>query len=233
MRVAKVLAVCCKNLFKLLVVHSLVLSSSIIFVCWPTPTANSHQLSSSFDRSIWELTKLSCELSLLNSHQLSSSFDRSIWELTNLSCELSLLNSHQLSTSFDLALRSLLLKKNYLFFTRTLRENFKESYLVNYSLSLFEIMKCSSYPADRIWRFICFLSYFTTNRIEFQILLEREEYCSSIFHLKNFLFYCFHKFLSQPSGQNDVISTLNQRWKLPLRRWTDVEKRLKTQIGMT
>ena len=82
MRVAKVLAVCCKNLFKLLVVHSLqlwvssILSSSIIFVCWPTHPASSHQLSSSFDRSIWELTKLSCELSLLNSHQLSSSFDR-------------------------------------------------------------------------------------------------------------------------------------------------------------
>ena len=74
MRVAKVLAVCCKNVFKLLVVHSLqlwvslILSSSIIFVCWPTPPANSHQLSSSFDRSIWELTKLSCELSPLNSH---------------------------------------------------------------------------------------------------------------------------------------------------------------------
>ena len=56
MRVAKVLVVCCKNLFKSLVVHSLqlwvslILSSSIIFVCWPTPPANSHQLSSSFDR---------------------------------------------------------------------------------------------------------------------------------------------------------------------------------------
>ena len=58
MRVAKVLAVCCKNLFKLLIVHSLqlwvslILSSSIIFVCWPTPPANSHQLSSSFNRAL-------------------------------------------------------------------------------------------------------------------------------------------------------------------------------------
>ena len=61
MRVAKVLAVCFKNLFKLLVVHSLqpwvslILSSSIIFVCWPTPPANSHQLSSSFDRALGSL----------------------------------------------------------------------------------------------------------------------------------------------------------------------------------
>ena len=61
MRVAKVLAVCFKNLFKLLVVHSLqlwvslILSSSIIFVCWPTPPANSHQLSSLFD---WALSYL-------------------------------------------------------------------------------------------------------------------------------------------------------------------------------
>ena len=70
MRVAKVLAVCCKNLFKLLVVHSLqlwvslVLSSSIIFVCWPLVWPKhlrvdetlvrtlASQLSSSFDRAL-------------------------------------------------------------------------------------------------------------------------------------------------------------------------------------
>ena len=39
---------------------------------------STNSLSSSFDRSICELTKLSCELSLLNSHQLLSSFDRAL-----------------------------------------------------------------------------------------------------------------------------------------------------------
>ena len=34
-----------------------------------------------------------------------------------------------------------------------------------------------------------------------------------------------------PSGQNDLVSTLNQRWKLPLPRSTDDEKRLKMQIA--
>ena len=36
-----------------------------------------------------------------------------------------------------------------------------------------------------------------------------------------------------PSGKNDVYSTLNQRWKWSSRRWIDVEKGLKMQIGLT
>jgi hypothetical protein len=61
------------------------------------------------------------------------------------------------------------IEKHLKFFTRTLRENFKESYLAGY-LPFESILRLRTVlhilHVNRIWRLFCFLSHFTTNIIE-------------------------------------------------------------------
>ena len=123
----------------------------------------------------------------------------------------------------------LLLLLNKLYLSCCPRPNQITYFFCYFNLSvLYSVIKHSCSFIKRYRNFHSLIFIYST----LQLLLNRLR-CQQ--NLDIYLIYTNSLYMQicNSSGQNDLYSTLNQRWKWSPRRWIDVEKGLKMQIGLT